>query len=233
MPLSVADFKMTSAVCELRYENAYLIYDRTGRICNEARSLYTDCNVLSAAPNLTTFQANEGAFALELAQSRFSTNKPDNSLEKFSEQSKKFFDSVMSNLEIRVFTRVGLRVISRKDFKSLDDAKVALTSLKLVNLQPTERFGAASEPHEVLFRWEGTQVGAMLRLKAESGKIDIFLPPELEAEKAEIHKSFNGLVLDVDYYTVAPVERSQWDAPAWIPRSLRTMRRDIDSILGN
>lgn len=233
MRLSVADFKTVNAVCELRYENAYLIYDRTGLVCHEARSFYTNCNILSATPNQTIFQADEGAGALELSQSRFSTNKPDASLEKFASHCKAFFDSVTIHLDVRVFTRVGLRILFRKDFKDLDEAKAALTSLNLVNLRAEERFGAALEPHEVFLRWEGAQVGAMLRLKAESGKIDIILPPELEAEKSEIHKSFNGLILDVDYYTVAPVERSQLDASAWILRSVRTIRKNLDTIFGN
>ncbi len=231
--LSVADFKATNAVCELRYENAYLIYDRTGLVCHEARAFYTNCNVVTASPNQTIFQAEEGAFALELSQCRFSTNKPDHSLEKFAGHCKTFFDSVTIHLDVRVFTRVGFRITFRKDYKDLDEAKATLNSLKLVNLRAEERFGAAPEPHEIFFRWEGNQVGAMLRLKAESGKIDIILPPELEAEKSEIHKSFNGLTLDVDYYTVAPVERSQLDASAWILRSARTIRKNVDAIFGN
>ena len=119
----------------------------------------------------------------------------------------------------------------RKDFKDLEEAKAALTSLKLARLQSVERFGAASEPVEIFLRWESAQLGAMLRFKAESGKIDVILPPELK--ESEIHSSYNGLVIDVDYYTVAPVERSQWDATAWVPRSLRTIKKDIDLILGN
>ncbi len=170
---------------------------------------------------------------MELPQCRFSTNKPDASLEAFAAHCKTFFDSVVTNLDVKVFTRVGLRILFRKDFKDLDEAKAALNSLKLVNLQSTERFGAAPEPQEISLRWEGDQLGATLRLKAESGKIDIVLPPELESEKPEIHKSFNGLILDVDYYTVAPVERSQWDAPTWILRAVRTVKKNVDSIFGN
>jgi hypothetical protein len=233
LPISIADFKMISVVCELRYENAYLLFDRTGKVCQDAQTRFTDCNVLTAAPNQTTFQAKEGSFFLGLAQCRFSASKPESALEKFAEHCKQFFDSVTQNLEVKVFTRVGLRVLFRKDFETLDDAKAVLMSLKLVGLQSAERYGVASEPRETLFRWESDQIGVMLRLSAEGGKIDIVLPPELEAEKAEIHKSFNGLVLDVDYYTVAPVERTQWDSAAWIKSSIRTIKRDTDVILGN
>jgi hypothetical protein len=233
IPLSTADFKVTSATCELRYENAYLIYDRTGQVFHDIRGLYTNFQVVNATPNQTIFQSDEGAFALELSQSRFSTTKPDPSLEKFATNCKSFFDSVTVLLDIRVFTRVGLRVFFRKDFKEINEAKAALHSLRVVNLKAEERFGAASAPHEVSLRWEGSQVGAILRLTAQSGKIDLVLPPELEAEKTEIHKSFHGLIIDVDYYTVAPVERSQFDASAWILRSVRTIKKNIDTIFGN
>jgi hypothetical protein len=126
-----------------------------------------------------------------------------------------------------------LRGFFRKEYKSLDEAKAALASLKLVNVAPRERFGAASEPHEVGLRWQGSEIGATLRLTAESGTIDVHLPPELQPEKPDIHKSICGLLLDIDYYTVAPVERSQWDASAWITHSIKTMKKGADSLFGN
>jgi hypothetical protein len=233
--ISVSDFKVTTAVCEVRHENAYLLYDRTGMLCEEIQKSYTDCTVASATPNHTVLQAQEGSFNLELGACRFSSSKPDGTLEKFASHSKRFFDNVLYNLDIRLLSRVGLRVMLRKDFDTMDQAKAAFSSLKLVQLQPKERFGAASEPHEALFRWEGNQIGTTWRLKAEAGKIDVVLPPELESdpEKAEIHKSIVGLVLDVDYYTAAPVERAQWDSTAWITQSFRTIKKGTDSIFGN
>jgi hypothetical protein len=231
--LTVDDFKLVSAVCELRYAEACLLFDRTGKICNEAKAQYTECEVVSAVPNQTVLRAKEGNFVVELKQCRLTTVTPDSSLEKFAANCKSFFDSVTSNLEISGFTRVGFRVVFRKEYKDLEEAKVALSSLKLLNIPTTERFGAASEPREIIFRWEGSQIGTMLRVAAELGKIDVVLPPELQLEQYDIHKTTNGLLLDVDYYTMAPVERSQWDAVAWIPRSMRVIKKESDAILGN
>jgi hypothetical protein len=231
--LFVSDFKMSMAICEVRYENAYLLFDRTGLICNELRTLFTGLTVVTAAPNQTTLQAEEGSFALELTQCRFGSQKPDSQLEMFATHGKRFFDSVLYNLEIKAFSRVGLRSFFRKEYKSLDEAKAAFTSLKLVNVTPTERFGAASQPHEIGLRWQGSQIGTTFRLTAESGTIDVHLPPELQPEKPDIHKAISGLLLDIDYYTVAPVERSQWDAAAWITHSIRTMKKGADSLFGN
>jgi hypothetical protein len=235
MPLrvSIDDFKLISAVCELRYEEASLLFDRTGQICHEAKSHFTDCEVVSAIPNQTILKTKEGNLVVELKQCRVASTRPDTSLEAFAANCKRFFDSVSNNLMVKAFTRVGLRVVFRKVYPDLEQAKAALNLLKLLNVPEEERFGAASTPREMIFRWEGTQVGAMLRLVAEAGKIDVVFPPELEMEKSEIHKSITGLLLDVDYYTIAPVERSQWDAAAWIPRSLRTIKKQSNAVIGN
>lgn len=233
LPLSVDDFKMISAVCELRYEDAYLLFDRTGQICTEARSNFSDCEVTSAIPNQSILRAKEGTFTVELKSCRVTTTSPDRPLETFATNCKKFFDSVTSHLDVKAFTRIGLRVAFRKEYRTIEEAQSALDSLKLLNIPHVERFGAASEPRETIFRWEGTQIGAMLRLTTELGKIDLVLPPELEMEKTEYHKRFSGLLLDVDYYTVAPVERSQWDAASWIPRAIRIVKKESDAVFGN
>ena len=229
MPLAFADFNLTLAVCELRYDSAYLLFDRTGRICEETCSHYTDCTVISALPNQTIFKSAEGSFAVELAKCSFTTRT---SLERFPGDCSAFFKIVIANLELKAFTRVGFRIMLKKDFKTLAEAQAALNSLKLTSLPQTKRFGIATEPVEVLLRWQDEQLGTTWRLKAENGKIDIVLPPELEAEKPEIHKTFNGLVLDIDYYTAAPVGVPQWDVD-WIRNAQRIVKRDTDTILGN
>jgi len=231
--LTVDDFKMIRAVCELRYANAYLIYDRTGHVFHSIRDSFTDLRVVDANPTQSAALADEGRFGLEVGQCRFTTDKPDTRLEGFAAHCKRFFDVVADCLEVRMFTRVGLRVFFRRDCRDLEESRKMLNSLQLLNLPSTVRFGASAEADEVMVRWEGSQVGALLRLKAESGKIDVILPPELELEQASapLHKAINGVVLDVDYYTVAPVERAQWDATAWIPQAIRSVKKEAESIL--
>lgn len=229
--LSIADFKMFRAVCELRFENPYLIYDRTGHIFHDMARSFTDLKVKDASPNQSLFQSDEGAFALELGQCRFTTDKPDKKLETFASHCKRYFEVVADCLEVKFFSRIGLRVFFRKDFETLDESKAALASLRLVNLGDLLRFGAAEHPEEVMFRWQSSQIGALLRFKADSWTIDLVLPPELEAPNPTIHKVINGLLVDVDYYTVALVERAQWDASAWIPQAIATVKRDVDEIL--
>ncbi len=229
--VSIIDFKTIQATYELRYDDAYLIYDRTGRIAQALRRSFTNLRAISAAPVQTLFQADEGGIALELGQCRFSRVRPERNLEEFSQYCKRYFDAVFDFLEINMFTRIGLRVIFRKEFSNVEDAKALLTSLKLTTLEKTRRFGAAEHPEEILLRWQSEQIGAMVRLRATTGIVNFVLPPELEEQKAEIHKVVHALLVDVDYYTVAPVERAQWDACAWIPPAARTIHVGLDSIL--
>jgi len=229
--LSVADFKMFRAVCELRYNDAYLIWDRSGQVFHDIADSFTDLKVITAVPINVACRSDEGQFALELGQCRFTSENPESNLEKFAGHCKRYFEVVADCLEIKVFTRIGFRTMFRKDLRNLDEAMAALAGLRLVNLEEDLRFGAEKNPQEIALRWQSEQIGAMLRLKAESGAVDVVLPPELEAASPSIHKEIIGLLADIDYYTVAPVERGQWDASAWIPQAIRTVRREVDRIL--
>jgi len=229
--LTIDDFKPFSVTCELRYKNAYLIYDRTGQILEELRGSFTNINVSTASPPQTAFVAEEGSFTLEIGACRFTSGRIDKNPETFAKQCKAFFDAVTDQLQIAVFTRIGLRYILRKEFKTEDESKAALASMMLANLKPTKRFNSSDSPTEVLFRWEDSQIGAFVRLKPETTDIKLAIPPELQDTVPKIDKKLTGLILDTDYYTVAPVEREQWNPQEWLPQKLRMIRKEVDGII--
>jgi len=68
-------------------------------------------------------------------------------------------------------------------------------------------------------------------LKAETTDIKLAVPPELQDTVPKIDKKTTGLTLDIDYYTVAPVEREQWNSQEWVPQKLRIIRKEVDGIL--
>jgi hypothetical protein len=229
--LTIDDFKPFSMACELRYKNAYLIYDHTGRVIEDVRESFTDINVSTSSPQQTSWVTNEGTLTLELGACRFIATRPDKNTEKFATHCKAFFDAVTRHLQIGVFTRIGLRPIFRKEFKTEDESKAALAAMKLANLKPTKRFNSSDNPTEVMFRWEDSQIGAFVRLKAETMETKLTVPPELRDAVPKIDKKVNGLTLDIDYYTVAPVEREQWNCQEWVSQKLRIIDREVDGIL--
>src|ERR1700733_2713715 len=165
--LTIDDFRNFSATCEIRYPPAFRIYDRTGEILELLRSDFTDLAVSTASPAQTAFTANEGSLVLELAAARFVARIQENRSAVFAKQCKAFLDTVIDRLGLRVFTRIGFRYILRKEFPDLEAANQALAALRLVNLETTKRFNSSDSPTEVMFRWEDTQTGTLLRLKAE------------------------------------------------------------------
>ncbi|MGA2511179.1 MAG: hypothetical protein ABSG27_13220 [Candidatus Acidiferrales bacterium] len=229
--LAFDDFKPVSITAELRYKNAYLIYDRTGQVLRDIRDSFTDINVLTASPQQTAWSAEEGTFTLDIGSCRFTSGQPDKGAETFTRDCKIYFDAVVSQLEITVFTRIGLRYIMRKEFKTEDESKAALASMMLANLKPTKRFNSSESPTEVLFRWEDAQIGATVRLKAETTEIKLNVPPELQGNVPKFDRKLIGLTLDIDYYTVAPVEREQWEPQEWLLQKVRIIRKEVDDIL--
>ena len=152
--LTIDDFKQYSLTCELRYKHAYLIYDRTGQVIEDVRETFTDIDVSTTSPQQTSWTTNEGTLALELGACRFISNRPDKNPEPFANYCKAFFDAVTHQLQIDMFTRIGLRYILRKEYKTVDEPKAALASMMLPNLKPMKRFNSSDSPTEVLFRWE-------------------------------------------------------------------------------
>lgn len=229
--LTFDDFKPLSVTCELRYRNAYLIYDHTGHVIKEVSEAFTNVAVQVASPQQTAFTSDEGNFTLEIGACRFTAAHFERNGETFARQCKAFFALATNELEIDVFTRIGLRYISRLEFKTLQESKAALASMMLANLKPTKRFNSSESPTEVMFRWEDEAIGALFRLRAETADIKISAPPELRDHVPAVDKNIIGLTLDIDYYTVATVEREQWDAREWIVEKLRIIRKEADGIL--
>jgi uncharacterized protein (TIGR04255 family) len=230
-PITIDDFKPFSLTCELRYNNAYLIYDRTGQVIEDLRESFTDINVSSSSPQQTSWTTNEGTLALEIGACRVTSNRVDKNAEGFAKQCKAFFDAVTHHLQIGVFTRIGLRYILRNEHKTVDESKAALASMMLVNLKPTKRFNSSDSPTELMFRWEDSQIGAFVRMRAETVEIKMAGPPELLDNFPKVDKKINGLTLDIDYYTVAPVDRDQWNPEEWVPEKIRIIRKEVDGIL--
>jgi uncharacterized protein (TIGR04255 family) len=229
--LGFDDFSLVNVTCELRYPNAYMIYDHTGEIAQDLRDHFSDLVVATATPPQTDFIVAEGGLTLGLAASRVTCTPPHSKPESFAKHCKSFFDVVLDRLDIDVLTRIGLRPILRKDFKSLDEARTAMASAGLVNLNPPKRFNSSHEPTELVLRWQDSNMGAAVRLKTDTIEIKFVPPAEVREWITSVDKTLYALTLDIDYYTVAPVEREQWHPEEWVVEKLRVIKKESDGIL--
>lgn len=227
---SLSDFQLRRVVCEVRYEDAFLLFDRTGAIFHSLKQSFTNLKVTNATPTSSTFESKEGTIVVEIGQSRLVSDRVTD-FEKFGEACRKFFSDITSHLEITSFTRVGLRLVYFLPLPLELPASSAVGQLKLLALSTEkERFKASATPTEVLMRWQGQSTGTMIRLAGEMGVLDIELPPEVETEKRAVRKDVNSVILDVDHYTVAPVLVGQWNPLFWIPSAAHLIKKECNNI---
>jgi uncharacterized protein (TIGR04255 family) len=226
--LTFNDFEVMSLTCELRYASAFLIFDRTGQIIRDVQRVVPNVRMAVATPPQTTFTIDGGTFVIELGACRFSSSQEKRKFEVFADYCQTFFDAVTGHLEIEIFERVGLRHVMKKHFKSETEARAVLSAMQLANLKPAKRFNISDSPSEVLCRWEDSQIGTTVRLKAET--VELIQQAE-QAETPTKEVKTPRLILDVDYYTVAPVEREQWKAQEWLAEKVRMIRKEIDFLL--
>ena len=81
-------------------------------------------------------------------------------------------------------------------------------------------------------RWESEKKGATLQCRVETRVVDIQSPIEMVRYMEPIHKETSGVVVDIDYYTIAPVESGQMDVFEWMRHGMLLIARDSGYLFG-
>jgi hypothetical protein len=229
--LSIADLSIAHSVCEVRYEMAYLIFDRTGAVCMECKERFPNLKLIQASPASTSFSDDSYSYWVEQTMSRVNVTKTAHDPKEFGERAKPFFEIALRQLEVSVFTRLGLRQVYFKTFAEPHGARDAVMAL---NLQPgaaDTQFGIASPCQELVMTWESKQHGAMIHVVAVPGTnvLPVIDVRQIEEGYGKSYKSV--LNFDVDYFTTAPVLRSQFDAEEWIVQSSHVIKKGLRGFL--
>lgn len=236
--LSLGDFKLERVVFEVRYPHAVLFWDRAGALWNEASRLWPGLNLMHAEPAKTAFRiGDEFHVAMELEATRLVSFWPEKGLERFQEMSKTLVELISGVLEIKSFSRVGLRTFYFMEFPDRDSATAALISAGLTRVPPGRHFGTEGAPtsFECCYRWEVKAIGVRVWVGYQFREYKFEKPPEIKVPKLEKGLEtlqYHGILFDIDFYTTAPVEVGQLGVHDWIQQHLHELRRDADSFLG-
>ena len=215
----------------MRYDMAFLIFDRTGAVCHESKEHYPDMRLIQASPMATSFASGLHTFSVEQTMSRAMCAEVRHEPKRFGEATSSFFEIVLRLLDIRVLNRIGLRQVYFKTFPGPHDAEDVISKLRLENGSDDGNFGISSPTKELILRWESADNGAMLHLASIPGNaivpvVDVRL---LEEGFGKTYES--ALVFDVDFYTLAPVLRAQWNSAEWISQSSHVVKKGIRSFI--
>src|SRR5439155_9521733 len=224
-PFDLASFQLEQSVLEIRYPLALSLWDKSGALWPSVQEKWPEILPVHADPMKTSFQIGKSGLLVEVELARITTMNPERSLEQFSATAREFFRLTTQHLQVAMYKRVGLRLLYFKEFKGRKEAATALFSLGLLKVPETKKFEVEEQPvdPQYILRWESDKKGVLLQCRAETRKTDFDPPASLSSLIKPVHQEKSGIVFDVDYYTISPVEPGQMDVVEWIKHGLHVL----------
>ena len=235
MAYRFSSFHQHQLISELRYHEAFAIWDRAGALWQELGSRFKVFKSSSVAPNNVTFFGDD-RYTLSVGIERASIvdNKPEGSNERSLELFSFFAHTVIGILSINVFERVGTRFIYSIDFKTLREAQKKAEESVPYRVPKKKLFNISPESLSPSFKIEGDdgELAYVAQIYAREHKLDFRPPPDVAAlGLSKMEKSLFQLVLDLDFSTKKPMPTESFDALTWLTGWNKIVRRDADAFL--
>lgn len=231
--MTFAELKPFQAVLEVRYADAFSLWDRAGMLWTRLAKKYENLERIQAQPTETIFRLGKSfELAAKLDGASVVAFKPEKNLTEFIQLTDVFFRIVAEILEISAYNRVGCRLIFTKDFSSIQAASAAILATGLLKWPEGQQFSKTGTPvqPEWALRWEDENRGVHLRLRVDERKYEI-KPPLVWEGKYESTTS-TEVSWDVDWYTRKRVLVTQMSYSEFIGQCVHAVRRDSDHFLG-
>ncbi len=234
LSLSLDSMKLNKAVMEIRYDNAYLLWDRSGSIWSEMNSIWPGLIMKIAEPNTTTFVVDDRyELSVQIGKALFIDRKASRSLKEFKENAEIFVNQVAESLNLKEFTRLGFRLIFSKKYDDKILAAKDLLSTNLLKVPSGKHFnidGKVIMP-QYSMRWEGDSAGLRVLLVAQDKKVELEINPDIyELESVNFTRS--EIVYDIDYYTLKNTKKGQLNVSEWISQAYHAVKRDSKFFFG-
>ncbi len=226
--ISLPDFQVDRQIFEARFPQNFLFWDRAGHLWTAASRKLPGVKLVNVDPNHTQFEAGNFQYIAESGIIRViaKDNEPFSEFEKLATI---FFEIVVEFLDIEMFDRVALRTVWTKQYESTLKAVESFRELNLLSEPNGETFGIKTPPIglDVKVTWEDERTGATLGCRTEKRKVEPIIPWDFRSQIKAASSVHYYLVLDVDYYTIAKVQRDQIDAREWISSSNRFVKKVV------
>lgn len=234
MPLTFAEFSPVSLVFEIRYPEAYLLWDRAGETAQELRESHEITRFISAEPAKIAFVV-EGTKEVTWALTAMSVadHQPKSATyEDFFQLCKDCYEIAVRNFSVTELKRVGFRSTFSKRFDNKEAAVAALLDANLIYIPEGKKFNvnATSRNPEYAVRCEDEKFGYLLRLLVQEIKYEFEPPPQWRGKFVESTNE-QRLTLDIDYYSRATIPVGSLSVSEWLSQVSHSIRRDSDLYL--
>jgi hypothetical protein len=234
--MNIAHLSLRSLVFELRYPNAFRLWDRSGELWAGAINRWPGLTLREATPNQTRFNLeNRAEIAVYLDRSYAAVAGQQTKLDDILPFCSFLGDNITRILEIVTLTRVGFKATFIKQYQTMQDAVRDFFETGMTKKIDGKPFGIDGSPDSptVAIRFEGKSLGcaATLQVRKRAMKLDV---PTIGADEGfePITKEYLELVYECDYFTTAQMELAQLKADRWVTEAMHVIRRDSFLILG-
>jgi hypothetical protein len=228
----ISDFYISQAVFELRYDPAFIMWDKAGSIANEVLKTLPGAKVTDANPSRILFQVNEKAVAaIELEKLSITCTRPKQDLHELTSLAVTLTELVDRYLKPQHLIRVSTRAIYCKDLENVEQGVPLTLKTGAIRLPERTVFEQKEQPKGVDFsiRWENDVVGTIVRFRTETTSVEFGTPdfPEIEPIKKERAR----LIFDVDRLTKTKIDAGTFRTTEWIKSFVHLVNRDSPQFL--
>jgi hypothetical protein len=232
--MDLSHFDLQSVSFEVRYNQAYFLWDRAGSLWQAVRKSAPTIKLTESIPTKIAGTIDRRfQVSVELEKVLVIAFPPPSTLDDYMALCRNLLSAAVDILEIKVFSRIGLRTIYQRNFRSSEEAAVALLSTGIMKAPEGKHFGIEGPPKlpHYAIRLDGDNLGIQVNFRAQERKIRIDVPMG-ETALESVEKDIFELNYDLDYYTIGTVDVGQFRASDWIPNAVRVIRRDSKVFLG-
>ncbi len=227
--MDFSDFYLRRLIFEIRYDQAFVLWDRAGGIARRLTTLWPGLKLAEGVPNHQVLKGQNVDISTGLGASHCILFRPQSFIEHV-EQMNKTLAIWVEELEIEKFARIGTRAIYSKDAKSEDEAGAMIAGLALLNI-PQSVLRHQTPAHAALVRlnWRDDAVTTQVLIQAEKQTMELDAAREVPGwdEKREVFR----INFDVDRATRGDTERSKFRLSDWLEGVRQTIARDANKLL--
>lgn len=224
----IDELALEQCIFELRYNPAYLLWDRVGSIWSAMIAANPSLKASTVQASQQVFETETLKISLELSVLRVSGRGAD-AVDDVVKNAGRLIKCVCARIKIDSFTRAGFRMIRLKAFERSADA---MRFAKMPNEGVTV-LGEGNRKVGVVnsMRYESEKAGIQATLRVEEREVSFQVPWE-SLPFLPVKRKMNDyvLVLDSDYYTIGTVEQESFDAETWIRQASKTIQAQWSSI---
>ena len=231
----LSDYNLDNYAFEVRYANAYRLWDNAGKIGEILAQRFKDVKLNKGEPALISFSLNR-TVTVEVRLERLNIihHNPPSNYSRETDDLEWLFEGLIEILNVKEITRLGTRLLFKKLFN--DKAGMERYFRKYLNSKAVDLKLFNVNPEYIMptlnIQVEDEELGYHFRFLGKVEHLNFDLGPAVkDIDPIDQDKCYAAI--DIDIYTMKVLEMRSVKVASWMDTVTRVIRRDTDKVLTN